>query len=124
MASIDDLLRRFFVLHARMQQFLHAWHVSDDRLYGSGFTSVVALDQLRHLQAALADAREEDETLRDRIAANLGWLERFAGAIQSLAHDGGAAAPELERILPLDDRARRAPVDVEPLRVRALAGAT
>ncbi|HEY7056089.1 MAG TPA: NAD(P)/FAD-dependent oxidoreductase [Vicinamibacterales bacterium] len=124
MASIDDLLRRFFVLHARMQQFLHAWHLSDDRLYGSGFTSVVALDQLRHLQAALAGAREEDETLRDRMAKNLGWLERFAGAIQSLARDGGGAAPALERILPLDERARRAPVDVEPLRVRALAGAT
>ena len=31
MASIDPLMRRFFVLHARMQQFLRAWDDADRR---------------------------------------------------------------------------------------------
>ena len=82
MGSIDLLMRRFFVLHARMQRYFRAWHERDERLYGEGFTSVVALERLRQLQAGLGDASEDDDDLRDRVVNNLLWLERFAGAIR------------------------------------------
>ena len=34
-ASIENLMRRFFVLHARMQQFLRAWNDIDGRVAAS-----------------------------------------------------------------------------------------
>ena len=55
MASIDPLMRRFFVLHARMQQLFRAW----DRADAGTSTrrpapNVVDVDFLRQLQAASA----------------------------------------------------------------------
>ena len=38
-ASIENLMRRFYVLHARMQQFLKAWNDIDTRDYGGGSSS-------------------------------------------------------------------------------------
>ncbi len=115
MGSIDLLMRRFFVLHARMQQYFRAWHERDERLYGEGFTSVVALERLRQLQAGLGDASEDDNDLRDRVVNNLLWLERFAGAIQGLARENGVEGAEVDRILSLADF-RQASLDVEAFR--------
>ena len=115
MGSIDLLMRRFFVLHARMQQYFRAWHERDERLYGEGFTSVVALERLRQLQAGLGDASEDDDDLRDRVVNNLLWLERFAGAIQGLARENGVEGAEVDRILSLADF-RQASLDVEAFR--------
>src|SRR6185295_14420207 len=54
MASIDPLMRRFFVLHARMQQLFAAWGRGDHRAYGHSRANVMDLDRLRQLQGSLA----------------------------------------------------------------------
>ena len=41
MASLDLDLRRFFLLHARMQTFLRRWDVLDTSDYGGGYTNVL-----------------------------------------------------------------------------------
>jgi flavin-dependent dehydrogenase len=120
MASTGDLMRRFFVLHARMQQLLRAWHDADERLFGPGFTSVVALDRLRELQAELGDVRDDDETLRQRLEVNFAWLERFAAAIRSMAIDSAPGARSLERILPIGPVSARDAVDLDVFRLTAL----
>ena len=119
MVSVEPLMRRFFVLHARMQQFFRAWHERDDRLYGSGFTSVVSLERLRHLQAGLGDPPEEDEQLRDRLVTNLLWLERFAGAIQALARGNGMEGPDIAQILSVAETVRQPSLDVAAFRLTA-----
>ena len=45
MASIDPLMRRYFLLHARMQQFLRAWFEADTgTMYGGESPNVVDVD--------------------------------------------------------------------------------
>ena len=68
MASIEPLMRRFFVLHARMQQFLNTWTESTAH-YGAGFTSVVAPEWLRR---AAGRARRAC-ALDDDALAGAGW---------------------------------------------------
>jgi flavin-dependent dehydrogenase len=86
MQSIDSLMRRFFVLHARMQQFLRAWDVADaSSSYSGSFANVVAVDELRELQAGLDGPCMEDDALRARLERNFEMLERLASAWQSLA---------------------------------------
>jgi flavin-dependent dehydrogenase len=85
MASIETLMKRYFVLHARMQQLLHDWNEKDTAHYGEGWTNVLALSELRRLQAELGGPTLDDASLRARLAANLMLVERFAQAIQSLA---------------------------------------
>ena len=85
MASIEPLLRRFFVLHARMQQMLRAWDVADAARYEDGFTNVTFMQELFDLQSALGAPHMDDETLRRTLDANFAFLERFAAAWQSLA---------------------------------------
>ena len=119
-ASIEPLMRRFFVLHARMQQFLKAWSGVDAGHYGAGFTSVVAPAWLRRLQAELGQPPIEDAALRARLDSNFALLERFARALQAFAREDHGEHPELARyFLPMDtSSAGIAPVmDVEPLRV-------
>ena len=85
MASIETLMKRYFVLHARVQQLLHEWYAKDPAQYGEGWTNVIAVEELRRLQAALGDPLIDDEMLRQRLEANLRLIERFAQAIQQLA---------------------------------------
>ena len=56
-------MRRFFVLHARMQQFLKAWNGIDGRELRAGFTSVVTPDWLRRLQAELGGPPMPEDAL-------------------------------------------------------------
>jgi hypothetical protein len=112
MASIDPLMRRFFVLHARMQQFFRAWDLADAAQYAGGFTNVTFMDRLFHLQSALGGPRQEDEELRRTLAENLAFLERFAAAWQDLA---ATTDPSLGRFVP---RPAGEPVDISALTFR------
>ncbi len=85
MDSIDLLMRRFFVLHARMQRFLRAWHLADDAEYPATASNIVSVQWLRELQAALGDPRIDDDALRARLAENFERLEAFARTWQHTA---------------------------------------
>jgi hypothetical protein len=95
--SIDPLMRRFFVLHARMQQFFKAWDRADTSVYSHAATSVIHVDFLRRLQAELGDGVIDDEALRRRLTANYALLEKFARTWQAIAVE---QAPELARVGP------------------------
>lgn len=94
MASIEPLMRRFVVLHARMQSLLRAWDVADQSVYADAWANVLSVDFLRTLQAELDTPRLDEEPLRTKLEANFRTLERFAGAIQALA---AKTSPELGR---------------------------
>jgi hypothetical protein len=113
MASISGLLNRFALLHARMQQFLRAWHDADQQLYPPGFASVIALARLRQLQAELGDPPLDGDALHERLRANVAWLERFAAGIRALAVE---RAPHAGLDRAVADGARNA-VDLEALRL-------
>jgi len=84
--SIEPLMRRFFVLHARMQQLLRAWDLADaGASYPAAAANVVSVEWLRALQASLDEPVMHDETLRARLWANLELLEGFAAAWQAYA---------------------------------------
>jgi flavin-dependent dehydrogenase len=85
LATIETLMKRFFVLHARMQAFLRTWDQRDRARYAAGFTNVVAVEQLRCLQAALGAPQMNDAQLRATLEANFALLERFARSLQRLA---------------------------------------
>jgi flavin-dependent dehydrogenase len=85
-ASIDPLLRRFFVLHARMQSFLREWDLADSGArYAHSLHNIVAVECLRQLQAALGGPMMDDEPLRRRLEANYSLLERLARTWQAIA---------------------------------------
>jgi flavin-dependent dehydrogenase len=108
LASIEPLLRRFYVLHARMQQFLRAWDAADTVAdYVAAHTNVLNLKPLRELQAGLGDPPMDDDALRMRLEANLAWLERFAASWEALAR---SRTPGLASFV-----AARPPVDISPL---------
>ncbi len=71
MQSIEVLMKRFFVLHARMQQLFHAWDLVDQGVYEGASANVVSVDFLRHLQASLAAPPMDDETLRAEARGQL-----------------------------------------------------
>ena len=104
MASIDPLMRRFFVLHARMQQLFRAWDLADRAQYADGFTNVTFMERLFELQTALGGPRQDDDALRRTLAANLDFLERFAWAWQNLAATTASGARPLR---PASDRRAR-----------------
>jgi flavin-dependent dehydrogenase len=116
MASIEPLMRRFFVLHARMQQFLKAWSDIDARNYGAGFTSVVTPEWLRRLQAELGGECLENDAMRRRLDANFVLLEQFASALQSIAREDHGGRAELSRFA-MSPAGDSDGIDVEPLRV-------
>ena len=97
MASIDPLMRRFFVLHARLQQLFRAWDLADRSQYADGFTNVTFMDRLFQLQASLAAPRMADAELRQVLEENLRFLERFAQAWQAQA---ASTDPALARFVP------------------------
>ncbi len=109
MQSIELLMRRFFVLHARMQQLFQAWDLVDRRPYEEAFANVVGVEFLRHLQASLAAPAMDDETLRRKLEGNFTLLESFAATWQALASERN---PSLQRFVP--------PSDEPPLDVSAL----
>ena len=108
--SIDPLMRRFFLLHARMQQFLRAWDRADTHTYINDFANVVTIEFLRELQAGLADDPMDDDVLRMRLERNLTLLERFASSWQSFALE---RTPSLTPLLPVRER-----LDISPLFIR------
>jgi flavin-dependent dehydrogenase len=127
MASIDPMLRRFFVLHARMQQLFAAWGRADHRAYGHSHANVMEVDRLRQLQGSLDGPMMDDEALRARLKRNYVWLESMARAWQRLAaeHDPALArfiapgpASRVEPEVPGTER-----VDLEPLKLASLARA-
>jgi flavin-dependent dehydrogenase len=85
MGTIETLMKRFFVLHARMQVLLRTWDERDRADYAAGFANVVAVADLRRLQAALGGPMLSDDELRARLQSHLDLLERFAQSIQRLA---------------------------------------
>jgi flavin-dependent dehydrogenase len=97
MASIEPLLRRFFILHARMQQLFRAWDLADSCQYADGFTNVTSMESLFQLQSALAGPPLDDDELRRVLEANFGFLERFAQAWQARA---GQTDASLKRFVP------------------------
>ena len=115
MSSIEPLMRRFFVLHARMQLFLRTWSETDARRYGPGMTSIVSHEKLCALQAELGGPHLDDDELRARLKGNFSWLERFAASWQRLAADEtGHAIGRSAQVSAAD------PVDIGVLRLRPL----
>ncbi|MBA3270169.1 MAG: NAD(P)/FAD-dependent oxidoreductase [Acidobacteria bacterium] len=111
MTTIDPLMKRFFILHARMQGLLRAWDECDSSQYGHGFTNVLAVAPLRQLQAELGGPHLNDDALRATLESNFALLERFAHALQRLATD---THPALGRLVP------GAMDDVEPFDISAI----
>jgi flavin-dependent dehydrogenase len=118
-ASLEDLMRRFFVLHARMQQFLKAWSDIDRRCYEGGWASVVQAEWLCRLQAELGDRPMEDGALQARLQTNFALLEAFAAALRRMALDGHPGHPALQRFLPALS-VHASSVAIDPLRVAAV----
>ena len=116
MRSIDPLMRRFFVLHARMQQFFRAWDRADAGRYEASSANIVSVDFLRKLQAGLDGPRLDDEALRVTLEANLALLEDYAAAWQAIAGERDAA---LGRFVP----ARGGRFDLSPLLMTPAAAA-
>jgi flavin-dependent dehydrogenase len=96
-ASIEPMMRRFFVLHARMQSFFRAWDQADRRSYADAGRNVLDVDFLRHLQSSLSDPMMDDDSLRARLEENYALLEAFAQSWQAVA---AAEYPELARFVP------------------------
>jgi flavin-dependent dehydrogenase len=114
MQSIDALMRRFFVLHARMQQMFNAWDLADQPEYEDAFTNVVNVDFLRHLQASLAAPAMDDDALRRKLDDNFALLEAFAATWQGLAT---SRVPSLARFV-----ASKGPLlDLSPLVLQPVA---
>jgi len=113
-ASIDTLMRRFFVLHARMQAFFRAWDLADDRgAYAGDAANIVDVEFLRRLQADLGAPQMNDEELRATLEANFALLEAFARAWQAVALD---RHPSLARAVS-DAASDENHLDLTPLRL-------
>jgi len=111
-ASIDPLLRRYFLLHARMQQFFKAWnHADAGAQYESAWLNIVGVDLMRKWQAALAEPPADDETLQARLETNFEHLQALARTWQAVALE---RHPDLRRAIDEDGGAH---VDVRPLRL-------
>jgi hypothetical protein len=114
MQSIEPLMRRFFVLHARLQQLFNAWDLADRNQYEDAFTNVISVDFLRVLQASLAAPAMDDEALRRKLEENFALLETFAGTWQALA---AACDPTLARFVAANERR----LDLSPLVLHPVA---
>jgi hypothetical protein len=93
-------MRRFVVLHARMQGLLREWDAADDSVYADAWANVLRVDFLREMQAALDSPRLDEFTLRARLESNFQALEGFAAAIQSLAAGTSSALARLLTVRP------------------------
>ena len=119
-ASIEPVMRRFFVLHARMQQFLKAWDRADaGSCYAQAATSVIDVEFLRRLQATLGDPIvEDDDVLRRRLEENYALLEAFARTWQTMAAE---RHPALPRFVAAARPGEQALLDIGPLRLTPAA---
>ena len=111
-ASIEPLMRRFFVLHARMQSFFRAWDQADQRSYADAQRNVLDLDFLKHLQSSLNDPMMDDDSLRARLEENYALLEAFAQSWQAIAAE---EYPELARFVPV--KGESPTLDLTPARL-------
>ena len=119
-AAIEPLMRRFFVLHARMQQFFKAWDRAHPGIHGRGAASVIDVDFLRRLQADLGDALIDDGPLRRRLEENYALLEALARTWQAAAAE---QLPELRRFVPTSPATERGGLlDIGPLRLHSESG--
>jgi hypothetical protein len=110
MLSVEPLMRRFFVLHARMQQFFHAWDLADTNQYEDAYANVVAVEYLRNLQTSLLDPPMDDGALVAKLDQNFALLESLSKAWQALATERSGLA----RFVP---EATGRFVDISPLRL-------
>ena len=78
-------MRRFLVLHARMQSLFNAWDRADATPYGNAAANVMDVGFLRRLQNSLDDPLMEDGDLRARLESNFALLEAFARTWQAIA---------------------------------------
>lgn len=85
MRSLEPLLYRFFLLHARMQRRLRDWSDNDmaDR-YGRRYVNFMDVPWLKGLQMSLGDTLDE-AALTARLTQNLASLERFADVLLRMA---------------------------------------
>jgi len=111
-ASIDPLLRRYFLLHARMQQFFSAWFRADAASqYESVGLNIVGIDLMRDWQAGLAEPLADDDALRRRLENNFERLQALARTWQAIAIE---RHPTLRRVVDVDSGPL---IDVSPLRL-------
>jgi len=115
MASIDPLMRRFFLLHARMQRLLNAWNRIDGGGYEVSAPNVVGVDFLRDLQLALGGPMMDDAELTARLESNFALLESFAAVWQRMAAERD---PALARLVSVPDAASAMDLDVGSLRLK------
>jgi len=117
-ASIEPLMRRFFVLHARMQSFFHAWDRADQRTYADAGRNVLDLGFLKHLMSSLNGPMMDDDALRARLEENYALLEAFAQSWQGVAAED---YPGLARFVPNRESATLdlGPARLTPTRVPA-----
>jgi flavin-dependent dehydrogenase len=111
-ASIDPLMRRFFVMHTRMQSFFNAWDRADQRSYADAGRNVLDLDFLRRVMSRLNDSMMDDDALRARLEENYALLEAFARSWQAVASED---YPELNRFVPA--KGDSAMLDLGPARL-------
>jgi len=111
-ASIEPLMRRFFVLHARMQSFFQAWDRADQRSYADAARNVLDVDFLRRLMSRLSGPMMDDDALGARLEENYALLEAFAQSWQAIASKD---YPELARFVA--SRGDTAMLDLGPVRL-------
>jgi flavin-dependent dehydrogenase len=118
MVTIEPLMRRFFVLHARMQQFFDAWYNADaGSSYAAASPNIVDVEFLRQWQAGLSDEPVDDECLRTRLEGNYALLEAFARAWHTLATERHSGLPRFVS----GPAAAEQPLDIGPLRLTPMA---
>src|SRR5262249_14009602 len=85
-AGIEPLFRRYFLLHARMQQLFKAWSLADSgSQYESAGLNIVGVELMRDWQASLAGPLMDDDQLRAQLAWNFERLQALARTWQSIA---------------------------------------
>ncbi len=88
MRSIEPLLYRFFLVHARMQRRLRDWSASDAADgYGQRYVNFMEVPWLKRLQMGLDDPLDA-AALTARLTQNLADLERFADVLLRMAGGG------------------------------------
>ncbi len=92
--SLDAFMRRFFLLHTRMQRFLREWDERDQTPLGEGFLNILDIDFLGRLQRSLT-LPLDDDTLRRQLHENLDLLDRFARALMAQSQQPVHAADPL-----------------------------
>ncbi|MFN8058737.1 MAG: NAD(P)/FAD-dependent oxidoreductase [Vicinamibacterales bacterium] len=100
--SVEHVMRRFFIVHARMQTFLRRWDQRTHPEYRHAFLNLLDIDFMAPLQAALL-VHDDDEALRARLDRNVTDLERRAldfFALADTAEDDGASAED-RRLVPM-----------------------